>query len=163
MIKRIIYSTALWFIIIGTISWAVAYVTGQTVPTFISTYTVNYGNGITTTLYKLDIYSYLKALEYNMNIPLKQMFYSMPQLWQPKWKDIINITFLGKLIYNVIIWLLNMTVWWNNIIFFVPTKLLIQPIVLIATLLGIDLQRYNIIEIVYIIYRSTPPIIPYWS
>lgn len=149
--KNLIKRTFIWFIIIGTISWAVSFIVGNTQPTFINTYQVNYGT-FTKTLYYLDVSNYLKQLEQNVRIPFNQMFYDPPAFPKIAWNNILSS------IPNLYIWWFNQLIWWFNIILFVPLKLALQPIILILTLLGIDLEQYGIITFIYKLYAIKPPV-----
>lgn len=154
MIARLVKQCALWLIIIGTISWATAFITGNNVPTFIGTHIVDYGNGITTTLYTLDVHNYLRQLQHNIEVPFGEMFGKFPEV--PTVGD--NIL---KVVPNFIIYFINVFLWIMNVVAIIPTKLLLQPIILICSLLGIDLEKHYVIDIIYIVYRITIPPIPY--
>ena len=92
----------------------------------------------------------------NVQVPFKNMFYNMPQLATYKWSDVANPTFFPRLVLNLGIWWINMLVWWMNIVIFIPLKLAFQPIILILTLLGVDLEQYGIISFIYKLYEITP-------
>lgn len=146
MIARLVKRCALWFIIIGTISWATAFITGNSVPTFIGTRVIDYGNGITTTLYTLDIHNYLLQVEHNLSIPFIDMVGKFPAL-PSIGSNILTI------VPNMFIWMINVWMWLFNITAIIPIKLLLQPIIFICSILGIDLEKYNIINVVYALYR----------
>lgn len=158
--KKLITMTATWFIIIGTISYTVAFITstatGDTfVPSFITPMTINYGNGVTKTLYRLDVISYLKAVETSMNIPIGNMYLNFPTFPSFDWTD-----FVGSVV-NIVIWLANYFIWWFNLILFIPLKIVLSLPMFTISVLGINLEKYSIISNIYYLYTVKPPLIPY--
>lgn len=159
-LKRLITLTATWFIIIGTISYTVAWITslatGNTfVPSFITPMTINYGNGITSTLYKLDVISYLKSVETAMNIPIGNMYVSFPTFPNFNWANV------GGSVVNIVIWLANYFIWWFNLILFIPLKIVLSLPMFTISVCGINLEKYGIISNIYYLYTLKPPLIPY--
>lgn len=159
-LKRLISLTATWFIIIGTISYSVAMITswatGDTfVPSFITPMTVNYGNGVTKTLYRLDIISYLKSVETAMNVPIQDMYLEFPQFPSFKWTDV------AKSVVNIIIWLGNYMIWWFNLILFMPLKILLSLPMFTISVVGVNLEKYGVITFMYKIYTFPPPVLRY--
>lgn len=159
-LKRLITITATWFILVGTISYGVAWITsaatGDTfVPSFITPMVVNYGNGVTKTLYRLDVISYLKNVETAMNVPIGNMFLNFPAFPKFNWQNV------GSSIVNIVIWMANYMIWWFNLILFIPLKIVLAAPMFTISVLGINLEKYGIISNIYYLYTIKPPLIPY--
>lgn len=154
--RNLIKNTFVWFIIVGSIAWATAVITGNTLPTFITPYTIEIGT-YTKTLYRLDVYNYLRQIEnISINIPIDKLFYDPPSL-----PNIEGVTDIFKLLPNLFIWLINMEFWWLNIILIAPTKLLIYPLAFFVTILGIDINSNQIIQLINVLITVKMPIIEY--
>lgn len=154
--RNLIKQSFIWFIVVGSIAWATSIITGNSLPTFITPYTIEIGS-YTKVLYKLDVYNYLKQIEnITINVPIEEMFYSPPGA-----PDLSNVADVLKLLPNLFIWYFNLLMWWFNTILIAPTKLLIQPLLFICTVLGIDLNSNGIVRLINAIYGVTMPVIQY--
>lgn len=156
MIKRLIAQSFIWLIIIGSISYAVAWILGDPTPTILSQYTIDYGNGVAITLYKMDVHKYLVNLQNSIEIPFKNMWLDPPAPYGYKFsgnaiETIINIL---KQLPNSYIWVINMILWIANITIIMPTKLIIHPLILTMSLLGINTTNLGIVEVANKIYNA---------
>lgn len=161
MIKRLIGQTFIWLVIVGCISYAVAWALGDPTPTILSPYTIQYGNGIEITLYRLNVNSYLMNLQNTLDIPWEDMWFDIPSLYNPG--NFADILLVFKETYNAYIWMINMILWIANITIVIPTKILIHPLILTLSLLGINTTKLGLVEIANKIYSTNISIIPYWK
>lgn len=159
MIKRLIMQSFIWFIIVGSIAYGMAFILGDATPTILRPRVIDYGNGITLTMYSLDIHAYLNNLQNSINIPFKNMYINFPTPWKASNWDAINV---AKILYNALIWVVNVVLWIANITIIIPTKLIMHPIVLIMGILGIDTTNLGIVEAANFLYSLNIPFIPYW-
>ena len=143
--RNLLKQTWIWFVIVGSIAWAVAIATGNALPSFVSVQNIQIGS-YTASFYKLDIHNYLKQIEnIAVNFPYKESFWEFPSM--PSTDG--NIL---KIVPNFFIFLMKFIMWWGNIIIFLPLKLLLQPTLLFITVLGIDINSNNIVKVIYMIY-----------
>lgn len=151
--RNLIKHTWLWFVLVGTIAWATAFVTGESLPTFIHAQNIQIGS-YSTTMYTLDVATYLKQIDLiTVQVPWSDMYLEFPAT--PPLNGI-------QIIPNMIIFFINIWEWWTNLIIVMPTKVVIfQPLLLIATILGIDLTTFPVIRLLYIAFRVTLIPIPY--
>lgn len=152
MIKRIIKWSALWLIIIGCISFAVSQITGESA-TILQQKTINYGNGLSITMYTLDTGQYLRDIDLTLGIlqeDFKGMFNPPPMFFE---NSTLPELLSPKILINILLQCLNCWIWAITVIIVAPTKLLLYPIVLALTLLGINTEKWGIIGLVKLIYR----------
>lgn len=139
MIRNIIKQSFIWIIIVGTLGFALAQIMGAE-NTLLTEKTIM---GIK--LYIFDLHKYLENLEESVTIDWTQFFPEKPTL-----PGNINIG-------NIILFLLNWILFIINIAVLAPIKLLIQPIIIIISLIGINLQDFDIYYIMHeILYFNIP-------
>ena len=141
--------------------YAVAWALGDPTPTILSPYTVNYGNGVVITLYRLDVNGYLNNIKNTLDIPFQDMWVDIPVPYNPgNWADILLVF---KETYNAYIWIVNMILWIANITLIIPTKLLIHPLMLTLSLLGIDTTNLGLVQLANKLYSLNISYILYWK
>lgn len=153
MVKDIIKKTFIWFIILGTISYAVSAITG-TAPTFLATRTINYGSYQLDLTY-FDVKQYLQTIEHSIDIPFAKMYSTPPTFPKLSWN---NWWFA---IGNILLYVINMVVYILNLVVVIPTKMLISPIMTYLSIIGINLDKFGILSFVNKIYTFKPPYIEY--
>lgn len=143
MIKNIIKQSFIWIILVGTLGFAIAQISGAE-NTLLTEKTIM---GIK--LYIFDLHKYLANLENAVTLDWTQVFPTQPTM--PTGIDI----------GNYLIFVLNWLIFVLNIIGLVPLKLLIQPLIIIISLLGLNIQSFNIYDIMHTVLYWNIPQIPY--
>lgn len=139
MIRNIIKQSFIWIIIVGTLGFALAQIMG-TQNTLLTEKTIM---GIK--IYIFDLHKYIANLEDAVEIDWTQFF---PQT--PNFPGTVNIG-------NMLIFILNWLLFIINVAVLAPIKLLIQPLVIIMSLLGFNVQDFNIYDIMHtILYFNIP-------
>lgn len=164
--KRILTSTLTFTIMIGTIAYAVAFImalaNGGSIADYtnLKTYIVTYGE-YQNTLYYIDFKGYLDGINSNITTVFKIKTPEMPNIFTLSWVDAATLGI--KTMFNIFIWLTNWLSWITNYIVVIPLKLLLQPVMMIMTILGINNRNLGVYLAVEVVYSLNIPYIPYWS
>lgn len=162
-----------WYVvIIGTVTFAFATITGLYADnmlngTIITPVNVTIGT-YTTTLYKVDILSYLKNLEIQLeNNAFNTIIESFPTeefKWAKEYQFTVAnvILFIPKFIVNSMITALNIFIWVFNIMY-INITMLGRPALFILNLLGLNQENSIVGVILYAITHVTFPHIPLWA
>lgn len=165
MIKRLIYGTFGYILVIAVIGYVTAFVMGEVYGTGAWEYTFvsqqNYQIGsYTATFWVFDARGYLTNLQSQHSLIVDYAFPDFPKIWLPRAFD---LTALAKAIPNYFIFIANVWIWLMNLLLVLPTKLLISPIYVGFTLIGINTEKLGFYNIVQQIYSLNIQQIAYWN